>query len=362
MSFKPSFEITAAMAQSLMRIEAAKETVARLPITPALLGSLRRTTRLQTTHYSTMIEGNRLSEAEVREVILHEGHFAGRERDEREVLGVYVALDHVEKLAGESRRVTETDLKRIHALIMGGGRKRVRPTPYRDGQNVIREGATGYIVYMPPKAEDVPSLMGELIEWTGRDDGLPSPLRAGLAHYQYATIHPYYDGNGRTARLLATLILHRGGYSLKGIYCLEEYYARDLHSYYNAFSLGPSHNYYLGRAEADITPWLEYFCAGMADSFEAVSQNAEAEARKGAGDSSALLRKLDARKRKALGLFEDKEEIASADVASLFGVGERAGRAICRKWVEEDFLAVGNPAKRNRSYVLSNRWRNLIKS
>ena len=361
MSFKPSFEITAAMARSLMRIEAAREAIARLPVTPALLESLRRTARLQTTHYSTMIEGNRLSEAEVREVILHEGHFAGRERDEKEVLGFYAALDHVGKLAGESRRVTGTDLKRIHALVMGEGRKRARPTPYRDGQNVIRESGTGYIVYMPPKAEDVPSLMGELVEWTGRDDDLPSPLRAGLAHYQYATIHPYYDGNGRTARLLATLILHRGGYDLKGICCLEEYYARNLRAYYNALSLGPSHNYYLGRAEADITPWLEYFCGGMADSFEAVSRNAEAEARKGAVDSS-LLRKLDARKRKALGLFKDKEEITSADVASLFGVGKRAGRAICRKWAEENFLAVRNPARRNRSYVLSNRWKNLIES
>lgn len=362
MSFKPNFEITFAIAQLLMRIEAAREAVTRLPITPALLKSLRRTARLQTTHYSTMIEGNRLSEAEVREVILHEGHFAGRERDEKEVLGFYAALDHVEKLAGESRRITETDLKRIHALVMGGGKKRVRPTPYRDGQNVIRESGTGYIIYMPPKAEDVPSLMGELIEWAGSDDGLPSPLRAGLAHYQYATIHPYYDGNGRTARLLATLILHRGGYDLKGIYCLEEYYARDLGAYYKAISLGPSHNYYLGRAEADITPWLEYFCGGMADSFEAVSRNAEAEARKGADDSSALLRKLDGRKRKALALFEDKEEITSADIASLFGVGERAGRAICRKWAEEDFLVVRNPARRNRSYVLFNRWKNLIEN
>ena len=68
-------------------------------------------------------------------------------------------------------------------------------------------------------------------------------------------IHPYYDGNGRTARLLTSLILHLGGYGLKGLYALEEYYALDLKAYYEALTVGPSHNYHLGRVEADIAGW-----------------------------------------------------------------------------------------------------------
>ena len=58
--------------------------------------------------------------------------------------------------------------------------------------------------------------------------GALSPVVVALAHYQFATIHPYFDGNGRTARLLTTLILHRSGYGLNGIYSLEEYYAQNL--------------------------------------------------------------------------------------------------------------------------------------
>jgi cell filamentation protein, protein adenylyltransferase len=63
-----------------------------------------------------------------------------------------------------------------------------------------------------------------------------------------------------------------GGYDLKGLYCLEEYYARNLGAYYDAISIGPSHNYYLGREEVDITPWLDCFIAGMAYSFERALQ------------------------------------------------------------------------------------------
>ena len=164
---------------------------------------------------------------------------------------------------------------------MRGGNQKVKPSPYRKGQNVIRDSSTNSIVYMPPEPKDVPILMKELVEWIYNQGELPAPLKAAIAHYQYATIHPYYDGNGRTARLFTTLILHQSGYDLKGLYSLEEYYERNLPAYYKALSLGPSHNYYLGRVETDITPWITYFCAGVAESFEAVKRNAENEALKG---------------------------------------------------------------------------------
>jgi Fic family protein len=72
--------------------------------------------------------------------------------------------------------------------------------------------------------------MVALVDWvnTAAKDGVPVPLIAALVHYQFVTIHPYYDGNGRTARLLATFILHRGGYGLNGFFSLEEHHARDL--------------------------------------------------------------------------------------------------------------------------------------
>src|ERR1019366_3441380 len=157
------------------------------------------------------------------------------------------------------------------------GRRKAKPTRYRDGQNVIRDSRTRSIAYMPPKAKDVPRLMKALAAWisTSQRDSLPCPIRAGIAHYQFATVHPYYDGNGRTARLLTTLILHLGGYDLKGLYSLEEYYARNLAAYYAALTLGPSHNYYVGRIESDITNWVDYFCEGVADSFESVRKRAQ---------------------------------------------------------------------------------------
>ena len=345
-----------------MRIEAAKQAVGYLPITPTMLAALRETARLVSTHYSTMIEGNQLSRDQVSRVIERQEHFPGRERDEREVLGYYAALERVEKLAGAAGNVTEAHVQTLHALVMAGGRKRVKPTAYRDGQNVIRDGRTGRIVYMPPEAKDVAPLMRALVAWVAGSeaDELPCPVRAGIAHYQFATIHPYYDGNGRTAQLLTTLLLHRGGYDLKGLYSLEEYYARDLNAYYRALTVGPSHNYYEGRAEADITQWVEYFCDGMADSFERVRARAEEASESGARDQSPLLRTLEARQRKALALFRESETITSGDIEKLFGVSQRAARTVLASWVSGGFIVVADPAKKSRKYALAERFRAVL--
>lgn len=359
--FKPEFTITPVIAQGLMRIEAVKQSLADLTITPKVIKTLRETARLYSTHYSTMIEGNELSQNQVERVIKESAHFAGRERDEKEVLGYYAALEELEKIAGRKEAVTEKTIKTLHALVMGAGKKRRKPTPYRDGQNVIRDSRSGGIVYLPPEAKDVPALMKALVQWIHQNKNqIPVPIVAAIAHYQFATIHPYYDGNGRTARLLTTLVLHLGGYDLKGLYSLEEYYAKNLKGYYDALDTGTSHNYYQGRAEADITPWIEYFIEGAAVAFEKVKARALEAAHEGAKDQSAALRELDSRQRKALTLFQDQNEIKAPDVGKLFKLKPRTATAVCQKWVMQGFIIITDTSRKARKYRLAGKYRHLI--
>lgn len=358
--FNPKFTITPATASALMRIEAVKQVFASLPITPQMLAHLRETARLFSTHYSTMIEGNRLTQEQVAKVIEKGQHFPGRERDQSEVKGYYAALDEVERIAKRGGPITETIVQKLHALVIGGGKTRVKPTPYRDGQNVIRDSRSQGIVYMPPEAKDVQKLMKQLVAWIGRKDDLPVPVRAGFAHYQFATIHPYYDGNGRTARLLTTLILHLNGYDLKGLYALEEYYARNLSNYYEALTVGSSHNYYMGRADADATKWIIYFIEGMAEAFEKIRAQAQAEQGKGRKDQSKLLRTIDAKQRKVLELFQDTQEIGSKEVASLFGYAQRTASLLCHKWVEAGFFEIASESRKTRRYKLAKTYEAII--
>ena len=359
-AFQPVISITPAIARGLMRIEAVKYAIEVLPITPRVLANLRETARLYSTHYSTMIEGNLLTQEQVAKVIAEDQHFPGRERDQQEVRGYYAALDEVERLAGSKAGLTEKSVQSLHALVMGNGKTRAKPTPYRDEKNVIRDSRTSRIVCMPPEAKVVPELMTQMVAWITAKDELPVPLKAAIAHYQYATIHPYYDGNGRTARLLTTLILHLGGYGLKGLYALEEYYARDLKAYYEALTVGPSHNYHLGRAEADITGWIAYFIEGMATFFEKVHAQAKKESQTGATDRSHLLRTLDAKQRKVLSLFEHSREVTAKEIAELFDFQQRAAAALCQRWTSEGFLVIADPSKKARRYRLNDEFEERV--
>ncbi len=359
--WQPRFTLAPAMARGLKEIEAARTVIAHVALPPAAQAELRRRARLRSTHYSTRIEGNRLTLLEAEQVI--EGKratFAGRERDAREVRNYWNALLRVEEWATQKLPLTENLICRLHALVEKGAR--AKPTPYRDGQNVIRDVGSGAIIYLPPEAQDVPALMAEMVAWVncGEKANVPIPVIAGLAHYQFVTIHPYYDGNGRTARLLATFILHHGGYGLNGYFSLEEHHARDLATYYRALVTHPHHNYYEGRADADLTPWLEYFIQTLAGVFAAAQQEALCYSARGVGGETKLLEGFDHRARVVLGLFAQAERITTRQVADALGLSERMARVLLRDWTHAGWLVIADPSNRKRAYALAEDYRQVI--
>ena len=360
--FEPNFRITGKVAKSLMAIEADRQAIGGLPLTAPMLDSLRRTARLLSTHLSTQIEGNRLTRAQVEQVVAGEGSFPGRERDEAEVQNYFAALERTERLGRKKTPLGEIEVRVLHGLVMTG---KPKATSYRDGQNVIRDGRSGRIVYMPPEAKEVSTLMRQLVRWVNasrRSEELPIPIVAALAHYQFATIHPYFDGNGRTARLLTTLLLHRGGYGLHGIYSLEEHYAAKIDDYYAALSVGPSHNYHFGRAEADVTGFVEYFCVGMADAFSRVRSRAEEAGRASSIDRGQALRQLTPQQRNVVGLFRRARTVTARDIAKFFRMLPRSASSLCSRWTSEGFLAIENPSTKGRSYRLADEYESLFNS
>jgi Fic family protein len=176
---------------------------------------------------------------------------------------------------------------------------------------------------------------------------------AAVAHYKFATIHPWYDGNGRVARLLTSMILRRQGYGLKGLYSLEEYYAQDLPGYYRALSLGPSHNYYEGRTEADITPWLEYFLSGMRASFESVRARAQEAREAGHADQARFLSEMEPRQRLVLIKYPTGSVISSRDIAILLRLNPRTARFLCSRWIKAGFLKIMDSSRKRRLYKVN---------
>jgi Fic family protein len=348
--FSPNYRVIPEIARALAEIDAVRVSFSVDSVHPGLLQSLWETAALESTHFSTQIEGNVLTLPQVK-AVLEGTRFPERARDELEVRNHYRAFEFMELLAERAGPLREEDVQTLHGLVMDG---RLRATPYRRQQNVVKDSGSGRIVYLPPEAHDVPRLMAELVEWTNRrlEDGTPAaPVTAALAHYQFATVHPYLDGNGRTARLLATLILRRAGYGLQGIYSLDEYYAERLGAYYAALTVG-SHNYYQGRAEADVTPFVAYFCVAHAAQRKGLPQGA---------DQSILLRELDQRQRRLLPLFQSKGGATAREMAAHLNLSERTLVGLCRDWVLGGFLEYESASRKIRSYRLAGHFADLVR-
>lgn len=346
-----------------MDIEASKTVVENTPLSPAVEAELRHKARIRSTHYSTRIEGNKLTLKEAQEVIERKKiNFHGRERDTSEVKNYWNALLRVEEWASKKIELSEDLIKRLHALVEKG--KRAKPTSYRDGQNVIRDSVSGAIVYMPPEAKDVSKLMSEMVRWAQRakKENVPLPIIAALLHYQFVTVHPYYDGNGRTARLLATFILQRDGYGLHGFFSMEEHHAKDIESYYNSLAVHQGHNYYEGRANADLTSWVKYFTTLLSEVFARAKEETLRYSKKEPSIEPEKLRMLDRRARMVVGLFVKKDRITTEDIAKILGLSTRMVRILAQKWVESGWLIVADKANRSRAYGLSETYRQFIGS
>ncbi len=123
----------------------------------------------------------------------------------------------------------------------------------------VYDSETGAPEYIPPEYIDIPELLDELVEYVNTTDDHPLII-AAIVHYQLVTIHPFEDGNGRTARLMSGYILDYYGYGFNGIGSLEEYYAYDPDEYYASLQMGLPALYYSGRENPPHPEiWINYF-------------------------------------------------------------------------------------------------------
>ena len=126
---------------------------------------------------------------------------------------------------------------------------------------------TGEVIFMPPPTDQVPQLINKFLEWFNSTavNEIDPVIEAGLTHYELVRIHPFIDGNGRTARIMATLVLYKRGFDVKRFFALDDYYDQDRRGYYTALkSVDPN--------TLELTGWLEYFTDGVAVSIEEVKK------------------------------------------------------------------------------------------
>src|SRR3990172_3599426 len=278
--FKPNFRYTDKIVTNLTFIAESRAIILNSPLIPKWEVSLRRDALLRSAHSSTAIEGNPLSLEEVSALAAGRDIMV-RRKDKQEVLNYLEALERIPEFAKRTPFTSE-DFLEIHNVVT----KDILENPgdegvFRNRRVFVGNRITGEIIFMPPPTEQVPQLVSNFFEWfnSAEANEIEPVVEAGLTHYEIARIHPFIDGNGRTARIINTL---------------------------------------------DLSGWLEYFTDGVSVSIKAVKEKVI-----GLSKDIKLLKEkgqlaLTERQMKIVERLIEKGEITNRDVRNMFDISNRA--------------------------------------
>jgi Fic family protein len=292
---------------------------------------------------SSRIEGTQTS---IDEAVLDVSQVDPEKRDDWEEVQNYVqamgeAIQELENLPLSVRL-----LKRTHAILMQGVRgEHKTPGEFRVSQNWIGGSNLGNAVFIPPHHDEVSGLMSDLEKfWHNEDIQIPDLIRIAVSHYQFETIHPFLDGNGRIGRLLITLYLISSGLLEKPSLYLSDFLERNRGSYYDALTRV--------RVSDDLVHWVIFFLDAVIDTAEKSKQTFhqimvmrnELE-----GQLVTLGRRAENARILLLHLYQ-RPVVSGKEVAQILGVTPRAANGLVSQFVDLGILEEVTGFQRNRLY------------
>jgi Fic family protein len=248
-------------------------------------------------------------------------------RDIYEVENYLKALRYISEVVEKKRAVTERVILRIHKIVTDKTLPEEQSGHYRRGPVYVvrrRLGMPDEVIYTAPEFKQLPPLMADFVGWmqkTEKENVHPIVV-AGIVHQEFVAIHPFSDGNGRTARALATLILYQRGYDFRRLFALEDYYNKDRSNYYKAINIGKKYD----ERKTDFTPWLEYFIKGFEEEIDNVKTRVISLARRkvGGGVDSQIF--LDKDQIKIIEFLEQIGKITVKDVMDILECPRRTAQ------------------------------------
>ena len=340
--------------KKISSIDENRFSLSTIELPPMTKNRLRKNSKKKSSYASNKIEGNPLTEKQADEVIERDEHKHFL-KPEQEIRNYFLALNLLEEKLKRKEVFSKEMILEVQASVEKGASKEkigLRGPMPPGVLFAVYDSTTGAPDYIPPEYLDIPELLDELVNYVNTTDDHPLII-AAVVHYQLVTIHPFEDGNGRTARLMSGYILDFYGYGFNGIGSLEEYFAYDPDEYYESLQMGLPVLYYSGRENPPHPEiWINYFLHMV----ELYSKKV-CELSKGvkADDLTGSLSYLNSKEKDLLAflLKERLLEFTPIDVSRMIGVTNKTIINRCAKLTNNGFLIPNIVQQRIRSYSLS---------
>ena len=261
--FNPKYTISNKLLANIKRIAVLISDLNNRRFSGVVLTELKIRARAISVFSSTSIEGNPLPLTDVKRILKNKPEYL---RDsEKEILNYNKALIDLDNLI-KKRDFTFGNklILNIQETVTKGLIEKYRCGKIRQEPVFVNNPKTGETIYLPPEEKEVEDLLNELFEYLSNNENkIDSLVLAGIFHKQFLIIHPFVDGNGRTARLATKLLLAKMGLDTFNLFSFENYYNQNVSKYFK--EVGVLGNYYDIKNEIDFTSWLEYFTDGIID-------------------------------------------------------------------------------------------------
>ena len=294
---------------------------------------------------SSRIEG---TQTNIEEALAEEKAIVPERRDDWLEVNNYITAMNTAIEELKTLPISNRLMKNTHRILLSSGRGQSKnPGEFRESQNWIGGAGLDDAVFIPPAYEELPELLGDLEQFFHNEEiKIPHLVRIAIAHYQFETIHPFLDGNGRIGRLLITLYLVSSGVLDKPLLYLSDFFEKNKSLYYD--------NLEKVRTKNDLVQWLKFFLTGVVQTATRAVQTlhniVELKTAIEQDKIVAMGRRVKPASKLLQALFS-QPVVTVKIIQEITGLSVKASSDLAREFIAADIIVETTGFRRNREFI-----------